>query len=53
MAPIKKNHSMLVYMEPETNSLLGPIKPQNTALAAYPLARGQKNCFWSQSRDNI
>lgn len=42
-APIKKNQSMLLYMEPDLNSLLGPINPQKMAFAAYPLANGQVN----------
>jgi hypothetical protein len=34
VAPIRKNQSMFTYIDPETNSFVGPSKPQKTAFAA-------------------
>lgn len=40
---MRKNHSIGRYMDPSEKRRLGPIRPQNTALVAYPEARGQVN----------
>ena len=51
-APMRKNHSMDRYIDPEENSFVGPMRPQKTAFVAYPRASGQVNCRFRISENH-